>query len=308
MRRLAEAIPRVLLGGWPEPPLRWAPDRDLGLALGGVGLIVVVNLFKLGVPAWRDAIDWFALNVGVFWLLPLLWIAARQPRPIVGARPGPWRLLIGLLVIAQIPFGGESAIAWNLEHWLGGLGYLYFQVTVQLAEVLFFFVFLHPRAVRCLGSLGAVPLTVAALCTMQATSTDPLLLQCWIDNLGRAALEVCFFAMVPSVGAVFLFEVLAGGLGELRLVQIGVKPELIAVEQALWASVSMALYALTLGALLAGMGAIAPGRRSRRLRGWLLGLCIATGILAAAGWFGFQPQRARLHPDGTRFVPWRGEP
>lgn len=305
MRRLSEASARVLLGGWPDPPLRWAPDRDLGIALGGVGLIVAVNLFKLGLPAWRDTIDWFVLNVGVFWLVPLLWIAWRQPRPLVGSRPGPWRLLVGLLVIAQIPFGGESEIAWNLEHWLGGLGYLYFQFTVQLSEVLFFFVFLHPRAVRCLGSLGAVPVTVLCLCIMQATSTEPLVLQCWIDNFGRALLEVSFFAVVPAVWAIFLFEILAGGLGELRLVQVGHTPELVPVEQALWASVSMAAYALTLGLVLLGLQLLAPARRSRLMRGWLLALCLGTALLAAAGWLGFQPHHTRLHPDGTGFVPWR---
>ncbi len=305
MRRLPEALARVLLGGWSEPPLRWRPDRDLGLALGGVGLIVLVNVVKLGLPRYRDALDWLVLNVGVFWLVPLLWIAWRRPRPLVGARPGPWRLVLGLLFISQIPFGGESEIAWNLDHWLGGLGYLYFQVTVQMSEVLFFFVFLHPRAVRCLGSLGAIPLTVAALTTMQATSTEPLLLQCWIDNLQRAGLEVCFFALVPSVGAIFLFEVLAGGLGELRLVQIGLKPELIAVEQALWASVSMVLYALCLGAMVAGLMWLAPGRATRRLRRWLMALGALTLLLAALGWFGFQPHHVRLHPDRRPFSPWR---
>ncbi len=308
MRRLTEALARVLLGGWPDPPLRWAPDRDLGLALGGVGLIVLVNMVKIGLPEWRDALDWYVLNVGIFWLVPLLWIAWRRPRPLVGSKPGPVRLLIGVLILAQIPFGGESAIAWNLDHWLGGLGYLYFQITVQLSEVLFFFVFFHPRAVRSLGSLGAIPLTIAVLTTMQASSTEPLVLQCWIDNVQRAGVEVCFFAMVPAVWAIFVFEVLAGGLGELRLVQIGEKLELVAVEQALWASVSMALYALTLGLLLVGLSLLDPSRRTRRLRAGLLGLCVVTIILAAAGWFGFQPPHARLHPDGTSFRPWRDGP
>jgi uncharacterized membrane protein len=143
---------------------------------------------------------------------------------------------------------------------------------------------------------------------MQAGSTEPLVLQCWIDNVQRAGVEVCFFAMVPAVWAIFVFEVLAGGLGELRLVQLGLKPELVAVEQALWSSVSMALYALTLGLLVAGLSWISPSRRTRRLRAWLLGLCVATIVLAAVGWFGFQPPHSRLHPDGVSFRPWREGP
>jgi len=253
MRQLGEALRRILLGGWSDPALRWRPDGDLGFALGAVGLIVVVNALKLGLPAWRDAIDWLVLNLGVFWLVPLLWIAWRRPQPLVGSKPGPWRLLVGAVLLLQIPFGGESEIAFDTTYWLGGVSYLYFQLSVQLSEVLFFFVFFHPRAVRCLGSLGAIPLTIVALATMQASSTDPLLLSCWTDNLQRAGVEVLFFSMVPSVGAIFLFEILAGGLGELRILQLGLKPELVAVEQALWGSVSFALYAFTLVLAAAGL-------------------------------------------------------
>ena len=72
MRTLADALAKILLGGWADPPLRWKPERDLGLALLAVLFIVLVNALKLAVPAWRDQVDWLLLNCGVFWLVPLL--------------------------------------------------------------------------------------------------------------------------------------------------------------------------------------------------------------------------------------------
>ena len=288
LRHVGSRLHAVLLGAWGAPPLRWAPGPELGLAMGAIAAILAVNAVKILCPRQRELVDWGLLNFGIFWLLPLVWWTWRRPDALVGSRVGWARLLVGLLLVAQVPLGGESQLMPTRIPVEALLGYGYFQIGVQVSEVFFFFGFFHPRAVKALGTMGAIPVTVLALTAMQASSTDPLSWQVWADCLSRATLEVALFALVPSLPVIGLFEVLAGALGETRELQLGLYSPIVPVENALWAATAFLGYGLTL----------IPVAILRRRRALLAAGCLFI-LLSVGGFWVFKPARDRLLPPAA---------